>query len=345
MKVALITGSSENIVAGTVNAFEALSRMFNENSSIDVIKINAGVSSDGFFRLMRSMYTCALLVKKCDPEIICIEGLWLWPVIVGYPRSLKIVSLHGGGSEHALEYGGILKKCFKNIWFGRMKKTKSILRICNSNELNQLSTRLKEFPYFVIENPYSYLIKDFPKFDNHRLVTDAKVNLIFIGRDHPIKNLDLLHSYVKNSSSVASMYFAGFDFTFSRHQNLADLEKNCDDLIFIGIKPVDQLLRLINCIPGPKALVLLSKSEGSAAVVFESVFMNIPVLVSSGAAPCNVETAGVGFLVRSIDEFEDALHRLVGGFKIDPENRDIFLRRYDINSDAFLHSARAAAKD
>lgn len=125
-------------------------------------------------------------------------------------------------------------------------------------------------------------------------------NLVFIGRDDPIKNIEFLtHAATWFSKHGITVHLFGVsgdsDATFQYHGWVSEAET----LEFLTNEG--------------HALILPSFFEASPLVLLESLVLGVPALVHSPALPTELREYALSYTSRS--EFEDALLSLVQGYE------------------------------
>jgi glycosyltransferase involved in cell wall biosynthesis len=137
--------------------------------------------------------------------------------------------------------------------------------------------------------------------------------VLFVGRLHPIKRLDLLIDAfiaLKEHGSDAHLVIAGPDETALRHSLATRAARVEGAITWVG--PVDDVRRDA-LMREAAALVMCSDSESFGLTALEAMANGVPVVITRTCAWADVARHRTGYWVdQRADEIADALRRLLG---------------------------------
>jgi glycosyltransferase involved in cell wall biosynthesis len=260
-----------------------------ENCKVDYLKINAKKGSflSRFFLALSVLSVGFKRVRKSD--VIYVNGLWSWPSLVGtllaflFKRRL-VLSPRGMLMPSAMQFNYGIKRgllVFYKValkrsdvcihWTTRAEKEISVpLGLANSQE--------RVIPNVIYEQ--SFWSNPLP------LTRSQPLSLLYLGRLHPIKNLEVifkaLAQVVSEGHCVELKILGG---------GLEDYSKKLNDLVKkLGIEHVTQFLEPDNSSERIKIIdschigILVSKSENFGVAAAEFLARGKPVIVGKGVA-------------------------------------------------------------
>lgn len=300
-KPAFVYGGPTVSVSGLVEAeakevesILVLSTLANGETELD-IQTNKKVQIDRipvlFHKRMtkdHSHFSPALLIsliKVCKNfQVIHIHGWWnlvsLFSAILCLLMNRKpVISVRGMLGEASFQ--GITKRYFHHF-LGKQILKRCVLHATTNSELRKIQSKVPNAICFVLPN-----IVSLPEITNFNHSSESSVlNLIFIGRAHPIKGLEVLFQALATLNSPWSLSIAGSgdDLYITQLKSLAAKLAIAQQLHWLGWLSGDDKYRALQ---SADAMVLTSHHENFANVVVESLAMGTPVLVSDKVGLCD----------------------------------------------------------
>ena len=255
------------------------------DASVDVIRCPAGWGDALGFRRALGARFASLPV----PQVVHLHGLWRghFAQAAGYARRAGapvIVTVHGMLHPPALRQRGMLKRMARWVYQDEVLRTATCLHATASEEADEIRALGFDRPIAVI--PWGV---DMPGGAGDRpgapASTDDRRVLLFLGRLHPTKGLEiLLRAWARVFRQFPSwrLVLAGYDEGHYRATLTAlggELRLG-DSLHFTGPVEGDAFERLVT---GADLLVLPSPSENFGLVVPEALARGVPVIATHGA--------------------------------------------------------------
>lgn len=214
-------------------------------------------------------------------DVMHINGLWLYSnwcsAREAQLRQIPYVwTLHGMLYPHALNIRKYVKHMFRFLWYdSALKKASCIHATCIEE--------LKHYRALGFRNPVAVIPNCLAVPENLGALRTASGSrgkrIGFLGRFHPIKNLELLIDAWADSGALASdaeLLLAGggdADYTASLKKRVKDL--GLDNVRFVGFLNGDDKYRFVASL---RALALVSKMENFGMVVPEALMLGTPVI-------------------------------------------------------------------
>ena len=223
-------------------------------------------------------------LKKEEHQLIHLHGLWMYPHLVSYKWQNKfqkpvLISTHGMLNEWAINNAS-WKKRLVNIFFASESlKSANCLHALTQEEYQAIRAYGLKNPVAIIPNGISL-----PKVQPEKNSESSKKTLLYLGRLHPIKGLDLLLDALGILKKADSNFFKywdlkivgagqpGYEETLKNKAEALGLKR---DVIFLG--PIyDE--RKNEILGSASAFILPSYSEGLPMSVLEAWSYKLPVL-------------------------------------------------------------------
>lgn len=246
-------------------------------------------------------------------DLIHINGLWQYTAYASAKkaRNLNIpylISPHGMLYPHALDVKSFLKKMtFFLFQWTDLEKAKCLHATSYAEMIHIRKLGLK-MPIAIIPNALDVDVWTMEnRFPNDFVINKKRIG--FVGRFHPIKNIDVLikaWAKIENKYPDVELYLIG-DGELQYRIQLESLVKKyrLKNVIFTGFKEGYELQALIQQLT---YLVLPSKSENFGMVVPEALSYGVPVIASKGTPWENLIRYKCGWWIEnSIEIIADTL--------------------------------------
>lgn len=279
-------------------------------------------------------------------DIVHITSLWWYPEIATWVEATKqkipyIISATGGLSEYSLSQKPIKKNLYLKLVGRKIIDAADAVHYKTDLEREQARHLDIKTPSFVIPGginleEFTQLLDKITARKEMAIPNDSLV-ILFLGRLHPVKNLDILikaFAEVQHKFSKLVLIIAGPD-----DGQLALLKKLASELgvsakvFFPGLIDPDKRNSMLRC---ADLLALLSFHENFGNSAIEAMLAGIPVLLSDKVGICRETVAdGAGL---AVDLNEEAIARGLREMLGNPEKLaamgqaawDASRRRYDI---------------
>jgi glycosyltransferase involved in cell wall biosynthesis len=249
-----------------------------------------------------------LLRSKWMPDVISIQNVWLginWSV-GRWARSRSIpymVTIHGNLNQAALEFSAKKKRLARRIFFDSLLRGAKCLQALNEGEYLAIRRFGLPQPICILPNGAEFPSGGASK--NRRSPKgegDTRI-VVYLGRLHPIKNIEGLirafHSASKVYSNSKLIIAGDGDERYKRHlMNLAKSGAGAD-IEFLGYV---EGRRKSEVLDAADIFVLPSLSEGFAMAPLEAMAHQAAVLVTASCNFPEVETSGAGRVVECTTE-------------------------------------------
>lgn len=288
-----------------------VNRIFNPNN-VEVIIVNQDI-----IRSIWNSHSFQIKNEICrvidDYDVVHIHGIWHHPSYVAAKiASMKeipyVISTHGSLEPWCLEY-----KKFKKIIYYKLIQEKqlckaSIIHALTKFEYGNIKKLLPQVKIKIIPNGI-YLPKIL-KEKGKNIYTKkyeyliGKKIVLFLGRIHPIKGLDILikgFAKAKKEEKSLILVIAGHD-EIGWKKKLEKIADKCE---------VNKSVFFIDFIEGEEKQYMLEKadifimpshSEGFSVAILEAMSFSKPVIISKGCNFPEVEKEGAGIIVDTKEE-------------------------------------------
>lgn len=265
------------------------------------------------------------LVKEINKfDLIHIHEIWHHSHFVGYRLAKRfnkpyVVSVHGALEPWCLNYKALKKRIFSSLFERQILEQASVLHAITEKEVKNIRAfGVINTPVATIPNgidlqefqnlpPKEELIKFYPK------LKDKKV-ILFLGRIHPQKGLDLLgkvFSEIAKKRKDVYLLIAGPDEGGYQAQIEKLLEKEgvLNKIIFTGMLTGYKKLVALS---GADFFVLPSYSEGFSITILEAMVCGVPVIITTGCNFLEVAENSAGIVINpNVDELKEAMIKLL----------------------------------
>ena len=250
-------------------------------------------------RLGRSPEMCRWLFEQAKSrpvEIIHNHGLWMMPNV--YPGAVAkkhdvplVISPRGALSEWAFHHGSVVKPLFWSLVQKPALTATSCFHATSESEYNAIRRMGFHQPVAIIPNGI-----DIPLFSSKRLKIGR--TLLFLGRVHPSKGLDILlpaWRAIQERFSEWRLVIAGPDNGgyLGKMQHLAD-ELHLKRIEFVGLLKGE---RKWQAYQDADIFVLPTYSENFGMTVAEALAAGVPAIVSKGAPWQDLERKRAGWWI------------------------------------------------
>jgi len=256
-------------------------------------------------------------------HLIHIHEIWHHPNYSAYKAAKFagkpfIVTIHGQLEPWCLNHKPFKKRIYSALIQRRILRKASVLHAVTKAEVNNISNFVDNQNICFVPNglnpeEYEQLTdrKDISNLYSRR--RDKKV-ILFLGRIHPIKGLDILarsFAEIARQRDDVRLLIAGPD--DSKYQNKIDkiieAEGVSDNVIFTGMLTGHEKIAALR---GADVFVLPSYSEGFSMAVLEAMICAVPVIVTHQCSFPEVAESKAGLVIEpNVDQLTDSLTKLL----------------------------------
>ncbi len=241
-------------------------------------------------------------------DLVHVHDIWNYSEVLAVVLARKrgvpaLISPHGELHSWALNHRWLRKKIHWAVWTRRALRSATAFHALSGSELRSIETRGIKVPVVVIPNgvdpcdfsplpPRDELRYRFPE------LRDCYI-LLFLGRIHPVKGLDLLvraFGVIVRQRDDVRLIVVGPSEGSHRNEVVGMLraEGVLNNVIFTG--PLFGREKLA-ALAAADVFVLTSYSEGFPMAVLEALVCGLPVVVTPNCNFPEVSEAGTGFVV------------------------------------------------
>lgn len=222
----------------------------------------------------------ATLFRECARyDIIHIHSWWnlvsMISLMLCLMRGVRpVLTLRGTLSGHTFSHNHSRVKQLFHSFFGRKLLSRALIHVTSQKEANETKLVVPEAKLVVIPNLLQLPILDIsPSTTSH-----GKLNLLFLGRIHPVKNLELL---LESLLITGNEFPYSLDIVGSGEKEYVELLKlkyaGLTDIHWVGEKQGEEKIQHID---KADILVLLSHTENFGNVILEALSRGTAVIVS-----------------------------------------------------------------
>ena len=278
----------------------------------DIEGVDTRIFPEGFFSKCWPGYSKSLAegLKKeiFDFDLMHIHGIWHYPNFAGYQAARFagkpfMVTVHGKLEPWCLNHKAFKKKIYSGLIQRKILREASALHAITDEEVKNISRFVDNKNIFRVNNGLNTEefegLPERERFgDLHPEVKGKKV-ILFLGRIHPVKGLDLLARAFGDLLKVrrdVQLVIAGPDENGYRGQitELLKTENALSSTSFTGMITGRDKLAAFS---GTDILVLPSYSEVLGLSVLEAMACGIPVIITSGCNFPEVEESCSGIVI------------------------------------------------
>lgn len=290
----------------------------------------------------------ALREALASHDLVHIHELWHFPHYAAYRAAQEagkpyVVTVHGAMDPWAMRQKWLRKWIYMTLLQRRILQRAAAVQAVTATEADQIRARGIRTPIAVIPNgidpdsfqnlpPKSVFLQRFPDLEGKQVV-------LFLGRIHPIKGLDILaHAFPKVLShhQDVRLVIAGPDEDSHRRRIEALLAAGgvVDRTVFTGMLTETEKLAAL---AASDVFVLPSYSEGLSLSVLEALASGLPVIITRQCQFPEVAHADAGLVIDpDAGQLHDALSRLlenpVEGRAMGQRGRQMVMQRYTWDS-------------
>ena len=256
-------------------------------------------------------------------DLIHIHEIWHHPCYAAYRAARKagkpyVITVHGALAPWALNYKVLKKKIYAALIQKHILNGAAATHAITQEEVNHIRAFRVSSPVAVIPNgidpekfqglpPREELEKLYPKLEGKKII-------LFLGRIHPIKGLDIL---VKAFGKIAKirgdvrLVVAGPDSAGYQNQveRLLKTEGVLDKTVFTGMLTGQRKLAALS---RADIFVLPSYSEGFSMSILEAMACGLPVVITRQCHFPEIAEARAGIVVvPDANQLAEALARLL----------------------------------
>lgn len=272
----------------------------------------------------------SMQVKSIGPDYIYLNSMYsrfftIYPLLLtrlGIIKSKIVLAPRGMLKDSAVQFKSGKKKFFLAA-FRKMGLHKFIhFHATDKTEAVDVQKYFGSNARVTLASNFPGIIKDYPGSIKKK---KNELSIIFIGRLHPVKNLDFLLQVLKKVVGTVTLTIVGNAEDENYVNQCKNIVKNLPDSIqvrFEGEIPNNELGKIIN---QHHIFALPTQGENFGHAIFESLAAGKPVLISDQTPWRNLSKAKAGWDIslQQPDQFTAALQKAV---MLDQEEYDILSR-------------------
>lgn len=256
-------------------------------------------------------------------DLIHIHELWHYPHYAGYKAAKNanrpfIVSIHGGLEPWCLKHKAFKKRIYSIFIQKKILKEASGIHVNTQREIKNILNFVENKNIFVVPNGIK--LEEFRILPNKEIVENLypeiknKKIILFLGRIHPIKGLDILakaFSKVLEKKRDIQLMIAGPGNSSYKLQIVKILkeENALNNTTFTGMLMGDIKLAALN---KADIFILPSYSEGFSIAILEAMASRIPVIITKNCNFDEVEKIEAGKVINAnVNELSNAIIELL----------------------------------
>ena len=285
--------SSENLVFFLGSSYEIYvltgSTDLNENKVLENIEVDKWVQHKSGAKVIyasvqsRTLRNIRSIINDVKPDLIYLNSMFslhftIIPLIIKYFDRTKagvIVSPRGMLKPTALAIKPLKKRSFISLLNYSGIINKIYFLATDENEAKEVNKTFPRAKVMIAPNfPGKFYLPTYIK----KIAKD--LSIIFIGRIHPIKNLDFLLNSIKPLTGDIKLDIVGVIEDPSYWQSCLKIINNLPKNIkvnYLGERPHNETVKLLH---DHHVLVLPTKGENFGHAIFESFVAGRPVLIS-----------------------------------------------------------------
>jgi glycosyltransferase involved in cell wall biosynthesis len=264
-----------------------------------------------------------LLQEMPKFDIVHIHDIWHYPNFAAYQAAKKagkpyIISTHGTLEPWALKYHGLKKRIYMALVQKRILQEAAALHALTDEEIKY--SQAFGIDKIIIKIPNGINPQEFqnlpPRKELERLfpILQEKKIILFLGRIHPIKGLDLLakaFGRVAREQKDVFMLIVGPDNDAyqAKIEKMLQTEDVLDKVIFTGMLNGRKKMAALN---GADIFVLPSYSEGFSIAVLEAMICGLTVIITRQCNFPEVAEVKAGMVIEpDVDQIANSLTKLL----------------------------------
>ncbi len=237
------------------------------------------------------------LVKKINPDVIHVHGLWMFNSFVAFILSKKykiVISPHGMLSDEALSYNKIIKRIFLKLYIKKLLRLSKI--IATSEKEKFYISKFSKNKIKIIPNgiwiPEKFLLE--------KDIVSKKKKIITVGRLHKKKNIDnLIHIWNKINNNFRDWelkIIGSGDKKYTNYLKDLSISKN------INFEEEKFGSKLFFEYKSAALFICISKDENFGMTIGEAMRSGTPVIVSDNLPWNSINNKGVGWSISLKDQ-------------------------------------------
>jgi glycosyltransferase involved in cell wall biosynthesis len=269
----------------------------------------------------------ALMEQISEFDLIHIHEIWHYPHFAAY-RAAKfakkpfIITIHGQLEPWCLNHKAFKKKIYSLLVQRRILEKASALHALTEGELKNVSNFVHNSNMVLIPNGLN--VEEYAKLPQRERTEilypelRGKKVILFLGRIHPVKGLDMLaraFKGIREKRDDIHLVIAGLD-SYDHKSEIVDILKS-DEAVgsttFTGIVTGNRKLAILS---RADIFVLPSHSEGFSMSSLEAMACGLPLVITKQCNFPEVEQRGAG---RVIDPDTDSLAKALMGLLDHPD--------------------------
>lgn len=265
-------------------------------------------------------------IEKFD--LIHIHEIWHYPQFVASRLAKRynkpcIITIHGELEPWCLNHKALKKKIYSSLIQKKILKEASALQALTKEEVKNISRFVDNKNIFLIPNGINLEnFKNIPpreKFEDLYPELKGKKVILFLGRIHPKKGLDILaktFSIISEYRKNVRLVIAGPDENGyeSKIKSILKNEGVLDKVIFTGMLTGNNKLAALG---RATMFVLSSYSEGFSMAVLEAMTCGLPVVITKQCNFPEIEKNKAGIIIEpDINQLVRAFNYLLSNPKL-----------------------------
>lgn len=236
-------------------------------------------------------FTKTLKREISDFDLIHIHEIWHHPEFICYKTAIKkqipyLITVHGSLDPPCLHYKTGKKKIYTTLIQKQIFRKAAALHATNKNELENITAYIDNKNIFCVPNGLNVgdyeNLPDKSELGNMYNQIKGKKTILFLGRIHPKKGLDILAEAFANitrkRNDVCLLIVGPDNDNYKRKIEKILSNKNVHDkVIFTGTLTGEKKLATLS---GSDVFVLPSHSEGFGMSILEAMICGLPVVIS-----------------------------------------------------------------
>ena len=260
-------------------------------------------------------------VDDCD--LVHIHELWHYPHFAAYHAATQAkkpycISIHGHMNPWALRNKRIRKKVYMKVFQQRSLQNANTIHAMNQEEYQYVRDQGLRNNVNIIPN--GVFIEQFSKQIYKPLNPNIYQNIIgnniilFLGRIHPVKGLELLiksFSDVLKSNPDTHLVIAGpYQSSYKSYlENILAINGAANNCTFTGMLDEEEKLAWLNI---ANVFVLPSYSEGMSISTLEAMASKVPVIITNHCQLPDVGSHNAGLIVSTeVSEITEGIRYLI----------------------------------
>lgn len=323
------------IITSTVNFVNSFSSEFEiyvlttdrdlmDNSPYENIITDKWVALSGRYKIFYcspsnlSWRSILALIKDIRPDFIYLNSLFsryftIYPLLmrkIGVVKCNIILAPRGMLKESALKYKRLKKIIFINVV--KLIRLHSGIKFQATDQTEFLDVK-KNFGQNVnvsLVQDAAGVINEYP---GSIFKASGVVSLLFIGRIHPIKNLDYLLLLLPKISGQIKLTIIGNEEDLEYAERCKEIIMQFKDNVNVSFSGALPNIKLITHIKAHHFLVLPTSGENFGHVIFEALILGKPVIISDQTPWLNLarNKAGWDLPLEKSDLFKEAIQKAV----------------------------------